>query len=154
MLTRTNSICVKSWQRLHSHFSTAVNFAVDFHRESPFIHTYPGSRVLELTSASTGNLISSQLATKICNKVIGMKENITVSAVIFQACSNGGTFSLGIDLEDYSNDKLAYIQSVHKLAQLVKEFEKPTICVYAGHSNATGFGGIDIHKSVHIILNS
>lgn len=106
-----------------------------------FIHSYPGSRVFELASPSSGNKLSINLISGIKAKLSNISDNFTVSAVFFSSFSkNGNVFSTGIDLTDFLNDREKYLESINNLSSVVSLLKKETFSVYSGHSNGTGFG--------------
>ena len=129
---------VKQWQ-----FSTAAQLTSQNLDGPVFIHTYPGSRVFELCASSTGNLISANLVSEISRKLSRMTENVTVAAIIFQAYSSGEIFSVGVDKDEYEKDRTACIKNLQKLATDIRKLEKATVGVFSGHSNGTGFGGLN-----------
>jgi enoyl-CoA hydratase/carnithine racemase len=106
-----------------------------------FIHTYPGSRVLELSKANDGNLITYEVSAIIHNKLDSYVNNKAISAV-FVTSESTELFSNGIDLENFQSleQKKLTIDSVQKLARAISTYKKPILSVFNGLSNGSSFG--------------
>jgi enoyl-CoA hydratase/carnithine racemase len=108
-----------------------------FQQDDLFIHTYPGSRVLELSNPDAGNYISKSLATMLDTKVSSLKNNGIVAALFFTSRSPD-LFSRGLDRSE-SHDT-ASLSTINKLAANISSLKKPCIAVYGGAVGGTGYG--------------
>lgn len=106
-----------------------------------FVHTYPGSRVLELAKANHGNLITYEVSAIMNNKLDSYVNNKAISAV-FLTSESTELFSDGIDLKNFQSleQKKLTIDSIQKLARTISTYKKPILSVFNGLSNGSSFG--------------
>lgn len=103
--------------------------------------SYNGTRILDMCSPSTGNLLTSELVTCLHKKVSNLHDNVAVGAIFIQVYSDSVVFCNGISKEDFELDPRGYMEHVNKFADLISNFKKSIMISYAGKTNGTGFGG-------------
>ena len=124
-------------RRNGSYFST--NMRPNMIRTSKFqipeqnieIHTYPGSRVIEMKKNLSNSLINS-----IQDKLTSYEENILVNALLFETPLHD---DFDVDRTDLKNENT--LQAMNSLSLNITNYKKPTITIYLHKTNGSGFGG-------------
>jgi len=101
--------------------------------EPVFVMSYPGSRVLLLAAPDRGNDLSPQVTMALEEKLRQYSTNESVSAVFF-ASRSPDVFSTSENSSTKAN-----MQSLNSFVTALASFGKPSLAVYSGSMNGTGF---------------
>lgn len=102
--------------------------------------TYPGSRILEFSGPSNGNIITTQIIKRLCSKLELYIDSTTVGAVIF-ASSLDTVFSEGFAVSNDEAQNTDLVSQAFKLTDLIHNFnkEKETITLFNGYMTSSVF---------------
>ena len=105
-----------------------------------FVLSYPGSRVLSLASPGTGNELGPAVTGALEHHLRSYESNETVSAVFF-ASRSPDVFSTSAQSSSRPN-----LASLGSFVTALSSFKKPTLAVYSGSVNGTGFAAFSTCK--------
>jgi enoyl-CoA hydratase/carnithine racemase len=106
-------------------------------------YTYPGSRVIELSNLSNGNLLTLETLTAVSSRLKTYAKNNIVSAVMFSSKvdpsrEDDNVFSVGVDYTtSQSSDVLIAAQT---LAREINEHKTITLSSFEGHTSGWAYG--------------
>lgn len=100
-----------------------------------FVTKFPGTRSIELTAPSTGNLLKPDVTSKISHFIDMYQNNNTIAAIFF--VSKGmDDFSIGFE-QDMTLESL---KKAHELSSKISESKTCTLSVYNGNVRASPYG--------------
>jgi len=101
--------------------------------EPVFVQSYPGSRVLTLSLPNEGNELTPTMTKTLSEKLKSYTSNASVSAVFF-ASRSPDVFSVSGRSSTKRN-----LQNLNSFILELASFKKPTLSVYSGQMNGTGY---------------
>ena len=101
--------------------------------EPVFVQSYPGSRVLTLSLPNEGNELTPTVTNTLSEKLKSYTSNASVSAVFF-ASRSPDVFSVSGKSSAKKN-----LQNLNNFILELASFKKPTLSVYSGQMNGTGY---------------
>ena len=112
----------------------------DFGDEPVFTLRNPGSRVLQLSYPSTGNVLNKNTTSMVKSKLESFVDNVSVQAVIFDSKSPD-VFSTSFD--EKSKNDAGTVSGINSMAKSIIDFTKSsgkaTMTVYDGRMNGTAY---------------
>lgn len=109
------------------------NMSSNMQQDSVFVMSYPGSRVLALASPNQGNELTSEVTSTLFDKLKLYESNEAVSALFF-ASRSPDIFSTS-----ENSTKKTNLQSLNNFVMALASYKKPTLSVYSGSMNGTGY---------------
>lgn len=102
---------------------------------------YSGSRVLELSRADSGNIVTEGILGTLKYRLGVMSEIPTIQTVIVSS-ANPELFSNGLGLRfiDDKKQRKEFVKQAHEISQSFGSLDKETIAIYSGEVDACSFG--------------
>lgn len=113
----------------------------DKYRKPVNLVNYSGSRVLELSRAESGNIVTEGILGTLKYRFGVMSEIPTIQTVIISS-SSPELFSNGLGLRfiDDKKQRKEFVTQAHEISQSFGDLDKETIAIYSGDVDACSFG--------------